>query len=407
AIFAIYQFFFNAGGPSNQVTTAVQRGVFQVKVFTTGELEAKNSVEIKGPSALRSAGIWRVQISDIVPEGTVVDKGEYIASLDRTEISTKLKDANSELVQFESKFTQTRLDTTLELRQARENLVNLNYQLRENKIALEQSQYEPPATIRQAKIELEKSENAYHEAVDNYALKVQQAEAKMQEVAASLQKARNKIDLMQGILSEFNIMAPEEGMVIYKRDWNGRKRGVGSEISPWDPVVAKLPDLSVMISKTYVNEVDIRKIETGQQVNITLDAFPDKSLTGEVIAVANVGEQLKNSDAKVFEVKVEVMGTDTNLRPAMTTGNSIIASEMEDVLYMPLEAVQNQGDTLVFAFLKSGLTTVKQELELGVTNDNYAVILQGLSEGDQVLMSKPDNAETLPVERLPMEVTQN
>ncbi|MCK7532908.1 MAG: HlyD family efflux transporter periplasmic adaptor subunit [Marinilabiliales bacterium] len=81
-------------------------------------------------------------------------------------------------------------------------------------------------------------------------------------------------------------------MVIYKREWNGAKRKVGSEISPWDPVVATLPDLSSMISKTYVNEIDVSKVKAGQRVRLTVDAFPEKSYTGAVISVANIGEQL-------------------------------------------------------------------------------------------------------------------
>ncbi|MEZ4997192.1 MAG: efflux RND transporter periplasmic adaptor subunit [Bacteroidales bacterium] len=59
-------------------------------------------------------------------------------------------------------------------------------------------------------------------------------------------------------------------------------------MSPWDPVVATLPDLSSMISKTYVNEIDVSKVKVGQPVRLTVDAFPEKSYTGEVISVANM-----------------------------------------------------------------------------------------------------------------------
>ena len=64
-------------------------------------------------------------------------------------------------------------------------------------------------------------------------------------------------------------------MVIYARNWNGKKEP-GARISAWDPIVAELPDLSDMISKTYVNEVDISKVRVGQEVDIKVDAFPDK-----------------------------------------------------------------------------------------------------------------------------------
>ncbi len=69
-------------------------------------------------------------------------------------------------------------------------------------------------------------------------------------------------------------------MVIYKRDRSGAKRKVGSSISPWDNVVATLPDMSTMISKTYVNEIDVSKVKTEQQVDILVDAFPGEEIYG-------------------------------------------------------------------------------------------------------------------------------
>lgn len=376
-----------------EIVAQVKRGLFEIRVQTTGELEAKNSVQVKGPQRLQTIGIWRVQISDMVDEGTIVSKGEFIASLDRSEISNKIKDVRNEVQQAESKYVQTRIDTTLDMRQARENLANLGFQAREAKITLEQSKYEPPATIRQAQIELEKAQKAFDEGIGNYDLKKQQAEAKMQEAAAELNQSKNKMTTLDEVYNEFNVIAPEDGMVIYVRDWNGRKQGVGSEINAWDPTVAKLPDLTSMISKTYVNEVDIRKIKTGQHVEISLDAFPDKSLRGQVITVANVGEQLKRSDAKVFEVVVEVLDKDTTLRPAMTTGNSIIAGSYEDVLFVPLEAIHSSGDTLNYVFAKKGFDITRKEVTVGLSNENFAIIEAGVEENESLLLSKPDEAE--------------
>src|SRR5258708_11249644 len=149
-------------------------------------------------------------------------------------------------------------------------------------------------------------------------------------------------------------MAPEDGMVIYQKDWDGKPIKAGSQINMWEPTVATLPDLTKMVSKTFVNEVDVRKVKTGQRVEIGLDAYPDKKLKGSVVQVANVGEQRPNSDAKVFEVRVEIEGTDPTLRPSMTTSNKIIANEMESALYVPLECLHNQYDSITFVYKKSG-----------------------------------------------------
>ena len=67
---------------------------------------------------------------------------------------------------------------------------------------------------------------------------------------------------MQG----FTIKAPAPGMVIYVKEWNGKKKTAGSQVNAWDPTVATLPDLTQMESITYVNEIDVRKISVGQTV---------------------------------------------------------------------------------------------------------------------------------------------
>jgi hypothetical protein len=194
---------------------------------------------------------------------------------------------------------------------------------------------------------------------------------------------------MLDLLSKFTIYAPKPGMVIYLKEWGGTKRKVGSTISPWDRTIATLPNLSVMVSKTYVNEVDISKIKSGQTVRLGVDAFPDKKYAGVVTDVANVGEQLKNSDAKVFEVLVRMNRSDSILRPSMTTSNEILISTIEDVVYLPLEALY--ADSVPFVYCTNGK---KQVVIPGEMNDNFRIIEQGLEEGDEVYLSTPEHPET-------------
>ena len=169
----------------------------------------------------------------------------------------------------------------------------------------------------------------------------------------------------------------------------------------WDPTVATLPDMTTMMSKTYVNEVDVRKVKSGQPVEVGLDAYPDKKLAGKVVRVANVGEERPNSDAKVFEVSVEIEGTDPTLRPSMTTSNKIITSLIDDALFIPLECLHSFHDTVTYVYKREGLNIVKQEVMMGQTNANDAVIVGGLSEGDRVYLSIPSGQEDKSIDLLP------
>ncbi len=375
-------------------------GDFVVSVYTSGELEAKNSENIQGPSGLRTVGLWNVQIAELIPEGTVVQKGDWVATLDRTEISTRLQDRETELERLETTYTQTMLDTTLELRSARDDLINLKFNLEEARITLEQSQFEPPATIRQAEINLERLERAYDQAVNNYELRSRQAAARMQEVTASLNQVKRRHQSLLDVLEEFVITAPDDGMVIYRRNWDGSKIQVGSQISTWDNVVATLPDFSVMMSRTYVNEVDISRVKVSQPAEIVVDAFPEKKFTGIVTEVANVGEQRPNQDARVFEVKIQVNEFDTILRPAMTTKNTIITHTEKDVVFIPIESI-HANDTISWVYRQQANRIFRQEVITGIRNENQIIIKEGLAAGDAVLLNVPPEPETLRLALLP------
>ena len=391
----------NKSSDAAAIMASVKKGQFRMEIETTGELEAKNSVKILGPQSLRNFQIWQVTIQSIVNEGTVVKKGDWIATLDRSEFQNKFTAKQIELDKANSKFNQTQLDTTLVLRQSRDELINLKYAVDETAIVLEQSKFEPPASIKQAEINMDKAKRAYQQALENYKIKKNQNIEKMREVDAELRKVKSEFESMTKVLASFDVLAPEDGMVIYEKGWDGKPIKAGSQIQMWEPTVATLPDLTKMMSKTYVNEVDVRKVKKGQQVDVGLDAYPDKKLKGVVMNVANVGEQRPNSDAKVFEVLVEIDGTDATLRPSMTTSNKIIANVIEDALHIPLEALHSQADSITFVFKKQGINTIKQEVVIGDTNANDAVLLSGLSADDRLYLSVPPGLENQKIELLP------
>ena len=396
----LIQKFTSRSTDSSEIYAEVKRGMFRIEVTTAGELDAKNSIEIMGPNGLRRAQIWQVKINDIVDEGTVVEKGDYIARLDQSEIGDKIQQKSTDLQQTMSQYTQAKLDTALELRKARDELINLKYDIEEKEIIYDQSQFEPPAEIKKAEIAVEKAKRTYNQAVENYKLQKEKSIAQVDEAAAKMMDDQNQLNFLNSLAEQFTVTAPEQGMVIYQRNWRGQKQGVGSTIEPWDPVVAKLPDLSKMVSRTYINEVDINAVKAEQEVEIGLDAFPEKKLTGKVIEVANVGEQKPNSDAKVFQLLIEINESDTTLRPGMTTSNTIIAGELDDVIFVPVESLHTEGDSINYVYKKDGLGIAKQEVLLGKSNADEVVILEGLKENEIVYLSDPEGMEDKKIDRL-------
>lgn len=369
-----------------------KKGQFDIVVTTTGELQAKKSNDIMGPDFTQSRNIrvMDIKITDMVPEGTVVKMGDYVATLDRTSFDNTLKDEKERLVTFETNLEMKILDTAVNLSNLRDNIKNLGISVEEAKITLQQSKYEPPTTIRQAEMSVDKAKRSLDQAIRGYSLKVEQAKSDMRTMKTNVEEGRQRVTDIQNLLANFIIKAPSDGMIIYKRDRMGAKRKVGSSVSPWDNVVATLPDMSSMISKTYVNEIDVSKVKSGQKVEIIVDAFPEKSYTGQITSVANIGEQLPNADAKVFEVLVEVKESDPILRPSMTTGNKIITKTINDVTYIPLESVQAGIDSIPIVYKKNG---TRQVVVLGESNENNVVIEQGIESGVQIYLNTPEKPE--------------
>jgi HlyD family secretion protein len=283
------------------------------------------------------------------------------------------------------------LDTAMSLTTLRDEIKNQRYTVEEAAIDLDQSKYEPPATIRKAELKLNREKRALEQILQAYKLRKIQITTSIRNQKMTLENQEQLVKNLQSFLSQFTITAPSDGMIIYKKDRLGNKRKNGSSINPFDNVVATLPDLTSMLSKVYVSEVEVTKVLPGQRVNITVDAFPEKSYTGTVISVGKIGEQLPNSDAKMFEVMIRIDGFDSILRPSMTTWNKIILSTIPDAVYIPLECVQTGTDSVPYVYKKN---KTRQIVVLGEVNDKSVIVKQGLEPGTELYLVPPEDASS-------------
>jgi multidrug efflux pump subunit AcrA (membrane-fusion protein) len=389
------------GPADNAVVARVARGDFAVTVTSTGELRAPKFVKITGPLNAQQAEQYSpIKIASLVAEGTIVKEGDPVATLDRSSIAQKMTDVDLAMQKAEADMESASLDSALNLSKAREDMRTAALTLEEKKLARDQSQYEAPSVKRLAEIDYDKAFRALRQDSVDLNTKTEQAVAKMKGINSDLSRQRNRMQIVKDVMDAYTVKAPAAGMVVYIRDWSGKKIASGSTISPWDPSVATLPDFTVMESLIYVNEIDVRKLEKGQPVVVTLDADPTKKLTGTVTEVANSGEQRPNSDAKVFEVVVHIEHPDTTLRPGMTTGNSVVTYTAKNVLHVPLEAVVTEQG-IPFVYHRTGSGVVKQEVERGAMNDDEVIIARGLQEKDEVLLSPPADKAKLALVRLP------
>ena len=399
-IISSFLYFWSDSSNSNtNLSVKVNRGDFVSEVTTSGEAQSNSLKKINGPENLRKFKIRDIKIQDLIPEGTVIKEGDYVGRLDPSNVNEQIIDAKLNLETSVSKYTQQQLDTTLNLKQERNSIKDLKFNIEEVELELQQSIYEPPASIRKLEINLEKLKRDLKERDENYQIKKKQANAKMVEVGTEVSKIRNKLQDLNELLKSFTIYSDSNGMLTYVKNWDGSKKKVGSTISPWDPSIANLPDLTKMESKTYANEVDIRKIKKDLKVKIGFDAFPEMQIEGIVTEVANVGEKKRGSDIKVFQVLIELKETNDNVRPGMTTSNIIITNEKRNVLSIPIEAIFSK-DSISYVYAKSGFSIIKKQVELGDNNNDEVIIVNGLTEKDIVYLNKPDGYKDVKITTL-------
>ena len=229
----------------------VKKGPFEISVTNSGELIAEKSIDIMGPEigmgmdqgGNRGGGggggghsmrAIDLKIQDIVPEGTVVKEGDYIAQLDRSSYTNTLKDELENLKTMQNNVDMKILDTAVVLTDQRDDIKNQRYVVEEAEITLQQSKYEPPATIRQAEIALDKAKRTLDQKIKSYSLYVAQSLADLNHQKMHLTQETRLVDDLQKFLAKFTIIAPASGMIIYKKDRNGTKRKVGSSVNPFD-----------------------------------------------------------------------------------------------------------------------------------------------------------------------------
>lgn len=371
---------------THNIYTKVQRGNFEKIVTTSGEIQAMESVKIQIPSALLNsrARVYDIKITDMIEEGMVVDSGDYVASLDHSAVMEKINEAKEQLISQIETMEDAGMDTSLTLTNLRNGLLTDLETVEEKELIKNQSIYESPAIQRQAQMDLDKAKRNLEQNKRSYKLQKRKSEQYIKGLQSNIDKTTESIADFENIFQSLEIKAPQKGMVIYMKDNNGGKLKVGSMVSRWRPQIAELPDLTVLLSNTYVNEVDVSDIKVGNDVKVGIDAFPDKQFVGKVQSVSNIGQTLPEKNTKVFEVQIKIEGSDANLKPSMTTSNFIYAATFEDVLYMPLEAVFS-NDTIDWVYVPK--KEKKYIVKLGAHNENFVVIEKGLNENDELLLT--------------------
>ncbi len=221
------------------------------------------------------------------------------------------------------------------------------------------------ATLEQQHINLENLKKMREKAEEEDRLQLENAETRWQELSltinnekllteqskvsadANLLRRQSSLKNQNERLEWTTIKAPMAGTVTLLAIEEGEIVTSGRSAFSQSPPLMTIADLSRMVVKTYINEVDMERLRLNQRAEIKVDAYQEKKYEGRVYEISPSGQEQDNIIS--FEVMIEVVGSPEELRPGMSADVDIITYEEKNVLLLPLDALIKQPSATLTA----------------------------------------------------------
>lgn len=356
------------------------------KVLATGEVNVQVGAKVQ--VGARVSGKVEELFANI---GDTVEKGEVIARIEQDDLKARVENRRASLEEAKAKLSRVKNVGPKKIDSARADVQRYEATLHQAKRHLERQ----GRLIKKdftSEEELDKAEEGVgvarsRVAAAKEALKLAETEYEhdLQTARAAVEKAEAALEEARVKLSYATIKAPISGVIGTVTTQEGETVAAGLKA----PTFVTVIDLERLEVDAYVDEVDVGKMEVGQKAEFTVEAYPDRTFTGEVTAIypdAVIRENVVYYDV-VIDIKSDYEGL---LRPQMTANVTILQDERKNVLAIPAEALQREkGKTVVY--LWEGGRARAQQVKTGVRTDTWVQIVDGLSEGQEVLLERPES----------------
>lgn len=401
------------------MTHTVRRENLVVTVTDDGELQSASNVDVKCEIAGGSTILW------IIPDGTVVEANQEIVRLDSSGIEEQLaaqtgiyekalaaqikakEDAAAAAIAVKEYVEGTYLKDLQEVESlitiAQENMRSAQNVL-DHTSRMARKGFATPLqveadefAVKRARLDLEFAQTS-KDVLEKFTREKttrgleatrDAAEALARSELATVQLEKAKLEKLTKQLEKCVIYAPKAGMVVYFAE-RSRFGSSNSQIEEGSPVrerqtIVQLPDLTQMLAKVPVHESKVEQVHPGQRVYLKI---LDREFQGSVTSIANQPESKSFFAAKVKEYPAEVRieGDCEGLRPGMTAEVEILIASLNDVLTIPVSSVVVKGEEF-FGYVRTPDGPQKRDLLLGMSNDKFVEVKDGVSEGEEILMN--------------------
>ncbi len=300
---------------------------------------------------------------------------------------TDLNTARRALQEIEAQADRAVINLRNALQKAEENLFFVERELTRSKqlyregVITSQNLAQQQQQVDQARLDLKSANNQLETAIANRPEvinarnRVSQAQTALS--SASKQAKANQ-DLSQNALSQTLIRAPFAGSIT---QWEVNQ---GDYLAP-GASVGRLQDLNDLRLQVTVNELDFPRIGLGAQVKVVFDAYPDITFLGSVVWKSQA-TVTGNENIQVFPIKIWFENKDQRIKPGMSGDAEIVARVREQVIAVPISAVERKDEAYFVKVYRDGKTE-EQAVTIGISTLDQVEILSGLNAGDQIIVT--------------------
>ena len=380
------------GGAVTAIRTAkLTVGTLERVVRLAGETSARNFASItvpvmRGPDSRRD-----MVLIQLAKAGSFVRKGEQIAQIDAQAQQDHIDYVKSTIMQAEADIKKQRAQQAIDWD-------NLQQTLRVAKAELDQAKLDAQAaevrtTIDQEllKLTVEEADARYKQLQADLATTqaIQKAELRILEITRDrhmLHRQRHENDIKR-----FTFRAPMDGLAVMQTFFRGGEMAqveVGDEVHSGQSFM-KIVDPSSMQVEASINQSESTEFRVGQPARVTLDAFAGLRFGGKVYSVGAMGVRgwRENYYIRNVPVRITIEGSDPRLIPDLSAAADVVVGRKDNVLVVPLEAVQSENGKNV-VYVTKGNRFVPKEVELGLRNETQAAVLSGLEPGDTIALGQ-------------------
>ena len=370
-------------------TTRVKKGRVTLTVACRGELQGGNSEMLTAPMI----GGADMAITSLREPGELVEPGDVVVQFDTTEQEFRLKEAEADLAEAQQQVIKAEADSESTEEESRFAMLNAQADVQLAQIEVRRNPLIASITARQNDLALEAATNRQRQTAQDYTNKKTTSAAGIDIQKALENKARVMADIARKNIDNMTLKAKTGGYVNVQQNSNQNMIYWGMQLPPFQlgdtaragMAVAQIPDLKSWEVSANVGELDRGHLTIGQQVSVKVVALAGKEFSGKV---KNIGGTTGPPWDRRFECRIALDHAAPELRPGMTSNMVITVDTLDNVLWIPSQALfESDGRSFVYARGPGGF--VPHDVTLVRRSESQAVVT-GIRDGEVVAMSNPD-----------------